>query len=1329
MLRHLIILLSLYFVGFSNLHAQTFYVKAGGVGDGSSWANASGDIQAMLSQSTAGTQIWIAQGTYYPILCNTCTHSERDTPFEIPDGVAIYGGFNGTESALSQRDVSANPTILSGDIDQDGNNWNNAYSILYTKNVSAATIIDGFEITKGYADNASYDIYLRINSGAGLYNDGSVNGSSHPTIRNCKFTDHYGRGFGGAMMNYGGFGGSCSPEIYDCEFNDNESVNSGGAVFNSGVFSGQTATVFVNCTFKNNNSNNGGAIYNQASEDGSSAVTYNNCLFENNTATNWGGAIVEFGNRGTSFPNYDNCSFIGNSANLGGGILNDGSFEGTCNPVYKDCSWSNNFSNLGGGGVYSQGPFDGNAHPSFDRCTFTNNTTNASGAALYFNGQDGNSNPTISNSIFTQNTAGMYGGGMYNFGKSGHSNPVITNCLFVRNKGAAAGSIYNYGGVNGESSPQITNCTFFKNEADVGPCVYNQAADPTGTVRPVVTNCIFWKNISTSGFGLVFQNGYAQPTISHSLFPLPDCTELNTDPNSTVTCGSGLLFNVDPLFINEAFENLHLEETSPAKDIGDNAAINATGINIDLDNATRVFNGVVDLGVYEYQSNYQAPSIFAQSNSNTYCAGETETLFVVPAGTPPFTYQWKKDGININGATDSTLVFISLTTSDDADYTCSATSSMADVAESEVISLTVNPLLEVSIDIAASTQTICAGETITFTSTSSNEGNVPVYNWLVNGQGVGNNQNQLQLNNLNDGDMVTCTLVSSESCTTGSTANSNSIEISVAEILAVDIDIQASSQSICQGESVDFTINAQNPGTDPVYLWYLNSQLIPGSGESIVLSNLNDGDQISCELQSSENCTSNNPAFSPVITIAVTPLLQPEIMIDASVTSICEGEEVIFQATTNNEGNDPEFSWYLNNILIPNTGDQLILDTLKDGDQVTCELMSSYACPQENPVNSNSIEIQVQMFAEAEVYLEPSEIVICAGETVALEAITAYGGANPEFVWFVNGIPSGTNTPLYTWDNAVDGDEISVMMVSSRNCIVEDTVNASPVIISVNEVLEVSVSIDAPALSICQGEEVRILADVENGAADDVYQWLVNGMDQNVDSSVFITNSLADGDVVQCQLNSMLDCVAQSPVISNSIIFKVNENVMSAIDIAVNETVVCIGDTLSFIASTSNGGSDPSYEWTLDGMTTVGENAPVLSLTDLPLGTYMVECGLTSSEECITENPITSDPISIEVINTGICQLANSDLVNENQIKIFPNPSLDGRFFLQLEGDFKDLTLEVRDIQGRLVLQESGIDVNQKREIPFQVQGQAKGLYFVQLIGEEGRSTYKLIVQ
>ena len=75
--------------------------------------------------------------------------------------------------------------------------------------------------------------------------------------------------------------------------------------------------------------------------------------------------------------------------------------------------------------------------------------------------------------------------------------------------------------------------------------------------------------------------------------------------NSTVTCGAGLLFNTDPLFMNEAFENLHLQENSPVRDYGDNVSINATGITKDLDDANRVFNAVVDFGVYEYQSAYQ----------------------------------------------------------------------------------------------------------------------------------------------------------------------------------------------------------------------------------------------------------------------------------------------------------------------------------------------------------------------------------------------------------------------------------------------------------------------------------------------------------------------------------------------------------------------------------------------------------------------------------------------------------------------------------------------------------------------------------------------------
>ena len=42
------------------------YVKAGGTGSGSSWTNASGDLQAMINASGV-TEVWVAGGTFKPI--------------------------------------------------------------------------------------------------------------------------------------------------------------------------------------------------------------------------------------------------------------------------------------------------------------------------------------------------------------------------------------------------------------------------------------------------------------------------------------------------------------------------------------------------------------------------------------------------------------------------------------------------------------------------------------------------------------------------------------------------------------------------------------------------------------------------------------------------------------------------------------------------------------------------------------------------------------------------------------------------------------------------------------------------------------------------------------------------------------------------------------------------------------------------------------------------------------------------------------------------------------------------------------------------------------
>ncbi|TZF82310.1 hypothetical protein FW774_16635 [Pedobacter sp. BS3] len=103
------VLLALALIAMQGLMAQTIrYVKETGSGDGSSWNNASNDLQAMIDAVSAdpnGGEVWVAQGTYYPSKTNN-----RDDFFRIKaNNIKLYGGFEGTtETSISQRDIVNN---------------------------------------------------------------------------------------------------------------------------------------------------------------------------------------------------------------------------------------------------------------------------------------------------------------------------------------------------------------------------------------------------------------------------------------------------------------------------------------------------------------------------------------------------------------------------------------------------------------------------------------------------------------------------------------------------------------------------------------------------------------------------------------------------------------------------------------------------------------------------------------------------------------------------------------------------------------------------------------------------------------------------------------------------------------------------------------------------------------------------------------------------------------------------------------------------------------------------------------------------------------------
>lgn len=185
---------------------------ASGSNDGSSWADAYTTLQDALDGASSGDEIWVAEGTYKP----TAQHGgsgERYRSFQMKNGVAIYGGFDGTETQRDQRNWQANPTILSGDIGAEGDGSDNCYHVFYHPSATAldeTAILDGFTITAGNATGTGSH-----SNGSGMYND-----SCSPTLNNCSFLSNAAGNAGGGMYNMG----NSAPSVTSCSFAGNSAT-------------------------------------------------------------------------------------------------------------------------------------------------------------------------------------------------------------------------------------------------------------------------------------------------------------------------------------------------------------------------------------------------------------------------------------------------------------------------------------------------------------------------------------------------------------------------------------------------------------------------------------------------------------------------------------------------------------------------------------------------------------------------------------------------------------------------------------------------------------------------------------------------------------------------------------------------------------------------------------------------------------------------------------------------------------------------------------------------------------------------------------------------
>ena len=663
-MKRIILHIALWVSLLTAAYPQIRYVKpvATGTGDGSSWANASSDLQAMINAiEFTGGQVWVAQGTYKPIYKISDTTrdgnptTDRNKAFLLKRNVQVYGGFYGIETSLAQRELlplgTPGGSILSGDIGIPNNDSDNSYHVVVAiTNLGDSACLDGFTITKGNATEAYYfdcapiddTTFVSNKEGGGIYIHSDIvdSYSRLVNLKNITVTDNKATDFGGGIYTYVRYNihaaiGATTLAIWDSIWVSNNTAGAGGGAY---IWSeGYTNTynidtidfIIHNMTLTNNTAGGtGGGIFSAFSGpvhttgiyvDKARARLYN-AHIHHNTAVH-GGGITSRGNQ-----IFHNCSITHNTATQDGGGVNGGGVNGG---AFFNCSIANNTA-VRGGGVWNA--------VCVNTSIFNNTATYGGGTYRFVFCM----NCSIFNNTATQDGGGVYNGGGVSVGSILYGS--LINCLITDNRAMRGGGIYNR-----TYSSKFINVTVANNTADIGGGIYSYYPDWYGPYFLTLENAIISDNKANDALDIWTMNDwYAQTNVYYSLIG-----STNYGSGKAPNVFSGTISNTNPDFVDLPNGNYRLLPSSLCINTGHNAYYHPDSMpyipfdTTDLDGNRRINCGTIDMGAYEYH--IHKPVLI--SPNQRICYGDTASIVLDLEGSIPATLIYTQD----NGLTSDTV--------------------------------------------------------------------------------------------------------------------------------------------------------------------------------------------------------------------------------------------------------------------------------------------------------------------------------------------------------------------------------------------------------------------------------------------------------------------------------------------------------------------------------------------------------------------------------------------------------------------------------------------------------------------------------------------------
>ncbi len=559
------------------------------------------------------------------------------------------------------------------------------------------------------------------------------------------------------------------------------------------------------------------------------------------------------------------------------------------------------------------------------------------------------------------------------------------------------------------------------------------------------------------------------------------------------------------------------------------------------------------------------PTVDASASDATICEGTSTTLTATgQGGTPPYTFSWDNnlgEGQNQTvSPTTTTLYSVTLTDVNG----CTAT---------DTISIIVNPTPEAAID--ADRTTVCAGQSATLTATATG-GTAPyTFNW-DNGLGT----NSIQIVTPAQTTTYTVTVTDANGC-------SDTAQITITVTPPPTVEITASNDTICLGQSTTLTANVTGGNAPYIFEWDNN---LPNGQTQMVSPTQTTTYRVT--VTAADGCGS----ATAQITIVVNPI--PAVAASANDSTICAGDQVTLSAAGSGGTAPYTFSW---------SGElgngQTRIAFPEDTTTFTVTITDANGC-----TNTDAVTINVNPTPEATIDADRTSV--CRGQSATLTA-SAEGGATPYTFNWSNGL--GTNPTQVVTPNQTT--TYGVTITDANGCSGTDAIT---IVVTEPPVVQIS----ADRTTICQGDSAILTATVTGGFPPYEFIWsdgittgstLVVGPTQTTNYMVTVTD--AQG------------CSTATDDITITV------NPRPTVEVLPSDTIICVGEGVEIIAAVSGGTAPYTFNWDkgFEGGIVFPTDTTVYSLTVTDANGCKATGAATVNTFPIVSAEITADPAGIPV--------------------------------------------------------------------------------------------------